>query len=95
MSEDTFKVEDSVPVPPSRGGRVPTPLFDMMRNSMRSLLIGGSFFVPTTGSQLELQYVRNAAYHLLVKDPQMAGKKIQTRTLYEDGKKGIRIWRKS
>lgn len=94
MNDEAYPIEDGIPVPEAKG-KVATPRFDMMRNSMRNLLVGGSFFVPTTGSQLELQYVRNAAYHLLVKDPQMAGKKIQTRTLYENGTKGIRIWRKS
>lgn len=93
MSEDTFPIDADKPLPPSRGGRVPTPEFERIRNSMRSLLIGGSFFVATNGSQLELRYIRGVAWHLLAKDPQMAGKRIKTRTLYEDGKKGIRIWR--
>ena len=93
MSEDAFPIDETKPVPPSRGGRIATPQFDMIRNSMRGLLVGGSFFVPTTGSQLELRYIRGVAYHLLTKDPQMTGKRISTRTLYEDGKKGIRIWR--
>jgi hypothetical protein len=94
MSDESYPVENDRPLPPSKGGgRIPTPEFTMMRNSMRSLMIGGSFFVPTTGSQLELRYIRGAVYHILAKDPQMAGKKIRTRTLYEDGKKGIRTWR--
>lgn len=93
MSEEAFPIDEAKPLPVAKGGRIATPLFEMIRNSMRGLLVGGSFFVPTTGSQLELQYVRGAAYHILTKDPQMAGKKISTRTLYEDGKKGIRIWR--
>jgi hypothetical protein len=92
VNEDTFPVEPAKPIPEARG-RVPTPLFDRMRNTMRGLLIGGSFYVETTGSQLELRYIRSAAWHLLAKDPQQAGRKIKTRTVYENGTKGIRIWR--
>jgi hypothetical protein len=88
-----FEIDPDKPLPPSKGGQVPTPLFSMIRDTMRGLLIGGSFFVPTSGSQLELSYIRNSVWHLMGKDGQMAGKKIATRTLYEDGKKGIRIWR--
>jgi hypothetical protein len=90
---EAFPVDNDKALPPTRGGRIPTPLFEQIRNTLRGLLIGGSFFVPTTGSQLELRYVRNAAWHIIAKDNQMAGKRIKTRTLYENGKKGVRIWR--
>ena len=80
-----------VPIPECRGGRA-RPIYIELRQHMRQLLIGGSFFYPAETARIE-DYVRNAAWRLASTDTEFPGWKIATRKLFENGQTGIRIWR--
>ena len=89
----TVNVEDGVPVTSPRSG-VAKPEYTQLRELMRQLNIGSSFFFPTQTISKE-RYVRNAMWRLKVSVAEFRDWKIITRRKFENNTNGVRLWRVS
>lgn len=85
-----IEVESGIPCPPAKSAQ--TPLFVQIRDGMRQMLVGSSFFVPCKDALAE-RYVRSCAFKLRLEVPEFKAWRIATRKVVESGQVGIRVWR--
>lgn len=83
MTNTKYKIEDDIPV---------TNLWPKKRceftEAIRDLKVGQSFFAP--GETTEKAYL---SWSVVKRNPESKGNKYTSRTLQENGVRGVRVWR--